>query len=91
MKHPLKLGLRANELIYINGAVLRVDRKVRLELLNDVTFLLESHVMQHEKATTPMRQLYFLVQSLIMDPALQNTLRPSLISAIAAKIGRAHV
>ena len=84
MKNPLKLGLRANELIYINGAVLRVDRKVRLELLNDVTFLLESHVMQPEKATTPMRQLYFLVQSLIMDPALEATLRPSLLSAIAA-------
>jgi flagellar biosynthesis repressor protein FlbT len=83
VKNPLKLGLRANELIYINGAVLRVDRKVRLELLNDVTFLLESHVMQPETATTPMRQLYFLVQSLIMDPALEDTLRPSLLSEIA--------
>jgi flagellar biosynthesis repressor protein FlbT len=83
VKSPLKLGLRANELIYINGAVLRVDRKVRVELLNDVTFLLEAHVMQPEQATTPLRQLYFLVQSLIMDPGLKTTLGPSLESAIA--------
>jgi flagellar protein FlbT len=49
--------------------VLRVDRKVGLELLNDVAFLLESQVMQHADATTPMRQLYFIVQLMLMDPA----------------------
>ncbi|OYW35186.1 MAG: hypothetical protein B7Z45_06885 [Azorhizobium sp. 12-66-6] len=39
----MQLTLRPGEKIYVNGAVLRVDRKVTLELLNDVTFLLESH------------------------------------------------
>jgi flagellar biosynthesis repressor protein FlbT len=84
VKNALQLGLRANERIYINGAVLRVDRKVRLELLNDVTFLLESHVMQPEAATTPIRKIYFLIQSLIMDPALTASLHPPVASAIAA-------
>ncbi|MGQ7792559.1 flagellar biosynthesis repressor FlbT [Faunimonas sp. B44] len=62
------VSLRPGEKIYINGAVLRADRKVSLELLNDVTFLLESHVMQPEQATTPLRQLYFVVQTLLMTP-----------------------
>ncbi|WP_398476355.1 flagellar biosynthesis repressor FlbT [Tardiphaga sp.] len=62
------ISLRSGEKIYVNGAVLRVDRKVTLELINDVTFLLESQVMQVEDATTPMRQLYFVVQLMLMSP-----------------------
>jgi flagellar protein FlbT len=65
----MKVSLRAGERIFINGAVLRVDRKVSIEFLNDVTFLLENHVMQPEAATTPLRQLYFVVQTMAMDPS----------------------
>ncbi|TFF21697.1 flagellar biosynthesis repressor FlbT [Jiella endophytica] len=64
----LRISLRAGERIFVNGAVLKVDRKTTLEFLNDVTFLLESHVMQAEHAKTPMRQLYFIVQMMLMDP-----------------------
>jgi flagellar protein FlbT len=63
----MRLGLRAGERLYINGAVIRVDRKVAIELLNDVSFLLEAHVMQPEETTTPLRQLYFAVQMILMD------------------------
>ena len=65
----MHLSLRAGERIFINGAVLRVDRKVSIELLNDATFLLENHVLQVEEATTPLRQLYFVVQAMLIDPA----------------------
>lgn len=64
----MHISLRAGEKIYINGAVLCADRKVSLELLNDATFLLEAHVMKVEDATTPLRQLYFIVQIMLMDP-----------------------
>ncbi|WP_188912299.1 flagellar biosynthesis repressor FlbT [Aureimonas endophytica] len=64
----LKLSLRPGERIFINGAVMRVDRKVSLELLNDATFLLESHVMQPSDATTALRQLYFLIQTMLIAP-----------------------
>lgn len=63
------LSLRAGSKAYINGAVVKVDRRVNLQLLNDVTFLLDAHVMQPEAATTPLRQIYFAVQSALMDPA----------------------
>ncbi|CFX54876.1 putative flagellum biosynthesis repressor protein FlbT [Candidatus Filomicrobium marinum] len=69
MTSSFKIHLRPNERIYINGAVVRVDRRVSLEFLNNVTFLLETHVMQEADATTPTRQLYFVVQSMIIDPA----------------------
>lgn len=64
----MHISLRAGEKIYINGAVLRVDRKVSLELLNDATFLLEAHVMKVEDAATPLRQLYFIIQIMLMNP-----------------------
>jgi flagellar protein FlbT len=79
----MNITLRAGERIYINGAVLRVDRKATLELMNDATFLLETHVMQAEEATTPLRQIYFVVQVMLMDPATARTtaqLAASLIS-----------
>lgn len=65
----IRLYIRPNEKLYINGAVVRFDRKVSIELLNDVTFLMENHVMQAEEASTPLKQLYFVVQMLLMDPA----------------------
>ena len=64
----IRLFLRANERLFVNGAVLRADRKVSFELLNDATFLLENHVLQKEDATTPLRQMYFVVQLLLIDP-----------------------
>ena len=65
----MRISLRAGEKFYINGAVLRVDRKVSFELLNDATFLLEAHVMNVGDVTTPLRQLYFIVQIMLMNPA----------------------
>ena len=63
------IHLKRGEKLYVNGAVLRVDRRTSLEFLNDVSFLLENHVMQAEDAKTPLRQLYFIVQSMLIDPA----------------------
>ena len=63
------IHLKRGEKLYVNGAVLRVDRRTSLEFLNDVTFLLENHVMQADEASTPLRQLYFIVQTILMDPA----------------------
>ncbi|MFN4272554.1 MAG: flagellar biosynthesis repressor FlbT [Aliihoeflea sp.] len=68
MRKALKITLKPNEKIYVNGAVIKTDRKVSLEFLNDVDFLLEAHVMQPEQAVTPLRQLYFIVQVMLMTP-----------------------
>jgi flagellar protein FlbT len=88
MKNTLKITLKANEKIYINGAVIRTDRKVSLEFLNDVNFLLEGHVLQPEDATTPLRQLYFIIQVILMNPGgasdARDMLRKSLPLLLAS-------
>lgn len=75
MKNTLRISLKPNEKIYINGAVVRVDRKVSIEFLNDVQFLLETHVMQPENASTPLRQLYFIAQIILMTPGAADEAR----------------
>jgi flagellar biosynthesis repressor protein FlbT len=68
MRSTFKVALRANERIYINGAVITCDRKTCIAFLNDVNFLLENHVMQAGQANTPVRQLYFVIQVMLMSP-----------------------
>jgi len=75
MKKAMSLSLRAHEKIYINGAILKFPHKVTLELLNDATFLLEAHVLQPEQTTTPLRQLYFVVQTMLIDPSSASMTR----------------
>ncbi|OJF95261.1 flagellar biosynthesis repressor FlbT [Pararhizobium antarcticum] len=76
MKSTLRISLKSGERIFVNGAVLRVDRKVAVEFLNDVTFLLENHVLQPEDANTPLKQLYFIAQMILINPegAEQSTI-----------------
>jgi len=63
-----RISVKPNERIYVNGAVLKFDRKTSLEFLNDVHFLLESQVLQADEANTPLKRLYFVVQILLMAP-----------------------
>ena len=65
----MRISLRAGERIFINGAVLRAERKLTLELLNNASFLLEAHIIQAEEANTPLRQLYFALQTLLIEPS----------------------
>jgi flagellar protein FlbT len=94
MAGALKITLRAGERIFVNGAVLKVDRKVSIELMNDVIFLLEQHVMKPEDTTTPLRQLYFMIQMMLMDPALHmkaRTMAKESVSNLLASIRNGQV
>lgn len=85
-----RITLKPSERIYVNGAVIRVDRRVSLEFLNDVQFLLENHVLQAEHANTPLRQLYFIAQVMVMSPndsgAARTLFRERLESLLATDL-----
>ena len=82
----MNITLRAGERFFINGAVIRIDRKASIELLNEVTFLLENHVMQAEEATTLVRQIYFAVQIMLMDPTAAASAAPVARSLIESAL-----
>jgi len=68
-KNTMRITLKPHEKLFLNGAVLRVDKKTTIELLNDATFLLNSHVLQVEETTTPLKQLYYAAQMALMEPS----------------------
>lgn len=86
MNKSMRISLKAGEKIYLNGAVFCADRKVTLELLNDAVFLLEGHVMQVKDTTSPLRQLYFIVQSILMDPHNSAEARRLSVNHLAAVV-----
>jgi len=86
----MNITLRAGERFFINGAVIRIDRKASVELLNEVTFLLENHVMQAEDATTLVRQVYFAVQIMLMDPTAAASAAPLARSLIESALSAYH-
>ena len=81
---PILISLNAGDKLYLNGAVIRTSRKVSLELLNEATFLLQQHVMQVSQATTPSRQMYFIMQTMLMDPKNAPQIRPMLSKTISS-------
>ena len=83
----MHITLRAGERLFLNGAVIKADRKVCLELMNDATFLLEAHVMQPGKATSPLRQLYFIVQTMLMSPAETMTAKALFDASLERMLG----
>ena len=89
----LHISLKAGQRIYINGAVLQADRRVGLQLVNEASFLLESHVLQVDQATTPLRRLYCAAQVLLMSPGAphdpETTWRRPLQDIRRAAIGTA--
>ena len=59
----LVLELKADDLMIINGAPLRVRNKTRLELNGQARFLFGKQIMPPGTANTPGRRIYYAVQT----------------------------
>ncbi|HEX2841757.1 flagellar biosynthesis repressor FlbT [Hyphomicrobium sp.] len=68
MTTPTRVTLRPGERIFINGAVLKSDGRATFEILNDVPYLTESEIMHAQQTVTPLRQLYYILQTMIIEP-----------------------
>jgi flagellar protein FlbT len=66
---PLKLKLAAHESLIVNGAVLvNGDFRASLLIRNFTHVMREKDVLQEADANTPTRRLYFIVQTMLMQP-----------------------
>lgn len=75
MSDTTRVTLRPGERIFINGAVLKAEGRASFELLNDVPYLLENEIMHAQQTVTPLRQLYYVLQTMVMEPAGIETAR----------------
>ncbi len=65
---PLKLSLKPNEKIVLNGAVIQNgDRRTTMLLQNKASVLREKDIMQAEEVNTPARHIYFPVMMMYLQ------------------------
>jgi flagellar biosynthesis repressor protein FlbT len=65
---PLKLSLKPNEKIVLNGAVIQNgDRRTTLLLQNKASVLREKDIMQIEEANTPVRRIYLPIMLMYLQ------------------------
>ena len=76
---PLKIELKPGEKAIVNGAVLEgaADGRTEFVLLNKATVLRERHIMQEEKANSPVKRLYFSIQMLYIEPTQTENFLPN--------------
>mgnify|MGYP003700281085 FL=1 len=64
----LKLSLKPDEKLVINGAVIaNADRRTTLIVHNKASILREKDILQEEDITTPARRIYFPIMLMYMD------------------------
>ena len=81
----LKLTLKPNEKIIINGCVIRnSDRRQSLTIENRADVIRGVDLLDESEAATPTKEIYFLVQTAMLKPEL----RDDLTSVIQKRLGR---
>lgn len=66
----LKLSLKPDEKLVINGAVIaNADRRTTLIVHNKASILREKDIMQEENINTPAKRIYFPIMLMYMDNA----------------------
>ena len=67
---PLKISLKQNEKIYINGAVIKNGNTVaNISIENsDVSILRQNNIMKEEDITTYCKKIYYTIQLMYIDP-----------------------
>lgn len=66
----LKLSLKPDEKLVINGAVVaNADRRTTLIVHNKASILREKDILQEHDVTTPARRVYFPIMLMYMDEA----------------------
>jgi flagellar protein FlbT len=83
----LKITLRNDEKLVINGAVLRSVGRTELFIENDVALLRGREVMNPEEASTPARRLYFACMMAYLDPEGRDAHRDSILTLLADLMG----
>ncbi|UTW57630.1 flagellar biosynthesis repressor FlbT [Kordiimonas sp. SCSIO 12603] len=70
----LKLSLKPDEKLVINGAVIaNADRRTTLIVHNKASILREKDIMQEDEVDTPARRIYFPIMLMYMDQQKTDT------------------
>jgi flagellar biosynthesis repressor protein FlbT len=81
----LRLTLKPNEKIVINGCVIRnADRRQTLTIENQADVVRGVDLLDEASAATPVKEVYFLIQSALLRPEI----RDDITGIIQEKLGQ---
>lgn len=73
----LRLTLKPNEKIVINGCVIRnADRRQTLTIENYADVVRGVDLLDEHEAATPVKKVYFFIQSALLRPEIRKDLMP---------------
>lgn len=73
----LRLTLKPNEKIVINGCVIRnADRRQMLTIENHADIVRGVDLLGEDEAGTPVKNVYFFIQSCLLKPDIRDELVP---------------
>ncbi|GAB5388974.1 MAG: flagellar biosynthesis repressor FlbT [Alphaproteobacteria bacterium] len=72
---PLKVRLKPNEKVIINGAVISADERTATTVVlhNRASVLRSRDIMQPDDATTPAKRIYFQIMMMYIEPENKDT------------------
>lgn len=80
----LRLTLKPNEKIVINGCVIRnADRRQTLTIENYADVVRGVDLLDEDDAATPVKKVYFFIQSALLRPEIRDELRPVIQKSLA--------
>ncbi len=81
----LRLTLKPNEKIVINGCVVRnANRRQTLTIENQADVVRGVDLLDEADAATPVKEVYFFIQSALLRPEIRDDISPE----IQARLGR---
>lgn len=84
----LKLTLRPNERVVVNGCVIRnSDRRNVLTIETPADVVRSEDLLNEDAAATPVKQAYFLIQTALIRPDTREALVPVIQEKLADLVG----
>ena len=81
----LRLTLKPNERLLINGCVIRnADRRQKLVIETQADIVREADLLKENESRTPVKEVYFFIQACLLDP----TKRKKLVPIIQKQLGQ---
>lgn len=87
----LRLTLKPNERILINGCVVRnSDRRQLLVIENHADIVREADLLGENEARTPVKEVYFFIQAALLDHSKRKKLVPIIQKKLAQLVPVFH-
>lgn len=87
----LRLTLKPNERILINGCVVRnSDRRQLLVIENHADIVREADLLGETEARTPVKEVYFFIQAALLDTSKRKKLVPIIQTKLAQLVPVFH-